>query len=292
MSIAVQLLFNSLVSGLVLAVMAVGFHLAFRTAKVFHLAHGAVFVTGAYLYLLVRGDAAAMRLPALAAVLMGGAVLAWLMHILVYQPLERRRAGQEMSLIASMGLYMLVVEGLALAFGNQARMVGGDGSESLSMGAMMIAPAQGTQLLAAGAALLFTVRLLHGERGLPFRAVMSQPTVATVLGVNARLVRAGAMALSGALAALTGALLVIDIGIHPHAGLGITLSAAVAVILGGARSLPGTIAAAVLLALLQTGTEWFLGAHWKEGITFLILIGVLLWKTEGIVAFNLRPEER
>jgi len=34
MGIALQLLFNSLVTGLVLAVMAVGFHLAFRTVKV------------------------------------------------------------------------------------------------------------------------------------------------------------------------------------------------------------------------------------------------------------------
>jgi len=292
MGIALQLLFNSLVTGLVLAVMAVGFHLAFRTAKVFHLAHGAVFVAGAYLYLLVRGDTSGMGVPALLTVLAGGALLAWLMQVLVYRPLERRKAGQEISLIASMGLYLLVVEGLALAFGNQARMAFFGDALPFSLGALVVAPAQTTQLVAAVLALLLVVRLLHGERGLPFRAVMSQPTVATVLGVDAARVRARAMALSGMLAALAGALVVIDTGIHPHAGLGITLSAAVAVILGGARSLPGTIAAAIALAFVQTGTEWFLGAPWKEGITFLILILVLLWKTEGIVAFDLRPEER
>jgi len=112
------------------------------------------------------------------------------------------------------------------------------------------------------------------------------------MGVNTKAVQAKAMVLSGILAGLAGVRIVSDTGIHPHAGLTITLSAAVAVILGGGRSFEGTILAALALALVQTLTEWFLSAQWKEGITFLLLIVVLLWRTEGIVAFNLRPEGR
>ncbi len=294
MAIALQLLLNSLVAGSVLALMALGFHLAFRTAKVFHLAHGAVFVAGGYahwsVFQFVQGYAG-WALSIVSAIAIGGA-LAWAMNALVYQRLSAKGAGQEISLVASMGLFLFVSEGLAWAFGNQARVSGMPQSWTLDLAGVRLSPAQLQQALFAGGALLIFLRLFSTERSLPMRAVMSQSTVATVMGVNANAVKAGAMVMAGMFAGLAGSLVVVDTGIHPHTGLGITLSAAVAVILGGARSFMGTIIAALALALVQTMTEWFLSAAWKEGITFLILIVVLLWKTEGIIAFNLRPEER
>ena len=45
----IQLIFNSLVSGLLLALVAAGFNLIFSTTRVFHLAHGAVFVSAGYI---------------------------------------------------------------------------------------------------------------------------------------------------------------------------------------------------------------------------------------------------
>lgn len=293
-TIALQLVVNSLIAGLVLAVVAIGFHLAFRTVKVFHLAHGAVFVAGAYLYLSVCTVLTGLAgfTVGLTAAVIGAGFVAWAMDRLVYRRLAAKGAGQEISLIASMGLYIFLVEGLAWMFGNQAQTVALPWSGSFDLGGLLLAPAQGLQLLVCVVALGLLLLAFRSERALAFRAVMSQATVASVMGVNANAVKAGTMVLGGALAGLAGSLVVVDTGIHPHAGLGITLSAAVAVILGGARSFHGTIIAALALALVQTLTEWFLSAAWKEGTTFLILIVVLLWKTEGIIAFNLRPEER
>jgi branched-chain amino acid transport system permease protein len=293
-TIALQLVVNSLIAGLVLAVVAIGFHLAFRTVKVFHLAHGAVFAAGAYLYLLVGTALTGLAgfTVGLVAAVVGAGFVAWALDRLVYRRLAAKGAGQEISLVASMGMYILLVEGLAWMFGNQARTVALPWSGSFDLAGLMLAPAQGLQLLVCVVALGLLLLAFRSERALAFRAVMSQATIASVMGVNANAVKASAMVIGGALAGLAGSLVVMDTGIHPHAGLGITLSAAVAVILGGARSFHGTIIAALALALVQTLTEWFLSAAWKEGITFFILIVVLLWKTEGIIAFNLRPEER
>jgi len=74
--------------------------------------------------------------------------------------------------------------------------------------------------------------------------------------------------------------------------MSITLSASVVVIVGGNSSIYGTLIASILLAIIQNFTEYFLSAQWKEPITFGILILMLLWRTEGILQFNNRADEK
>jgi branched-chain amino acid transport system permease protein len=121
---------------------------------------------------------------------------------------------------------------------------------------------------------------------------MSEQTVASVLGVNTKRIRLIAMIIGGLFVAIASILKLYDTGMDPYSGLTITLSASVAVIVGGSNSLKGTIIASLLIASLQTITEWFLSSQWKEGMTFLLLILVILWRTEGIVSFKMRVEEK
>lgn len=44
----IQIFFNSVVSALMLALVALGFNLIFNATRVFHLAHGAIYVTGVF----------------------------------------------------------------------------------------------------------------------------------------------------------------------------------------------------------------------------------------------------
>ena len=100
------------------------------------------------------------------------------------------------------------------------------------------------------------------------------------------------MVIGSLLAVVAAVLYFYDGGLSPQSGMQITLTAVVAVIIGGTDSFKGTIAASLLIALLQTGTEWYLSSQWKEGVTFLLLIAVLLWRTEGILSFKLRVEDQ
>lgn len=293
-STILQLLLNSLTSGLVLALIAVGFHLAFRTVRVFHLAHAAVFTIGAYVLLSCTEGRSSWVVWAasFALAVVVAAVAAWTMDRLVYRRLSKQGGRSELSLVASMAVYLIATEGLAWWFSNQARLALPPWEQTIHASGWGLTTPQVLQLV-VGVLVLFAVHWISRSRGaLAYRAVMSEPTVSAVMGINVTATRAKAMLGSGALAGLAGGLTVIDTGTHPHAGLSVTLSAAVAVIMGGTRSISGTIAAALALALLQTLVEWFLNAQWKEGITFLVLVVVLLWRTEGIVSLNLRPDER
>ena len=53
-----QLFLNSLISGAIYALIALGFALIYRTVKFFHFAHGVVYTAGAYLaytFIIIMG---------------------------------------------------------------------------------------------------------------------------------------------------------------------------------------------------------------------------------------------
>lgn len=118
-----QLAFNGLVSGLLLALLAVGFNLIINTTRVFHIANGSFYVGGAYafyaiLQLFQSQSLFFVLLSALAALLLV-MLVASMVEVLIYQSLSRKKSGQGISLIASMGIYLFIINGIAMFFGNQ-----------------------------------------------------------------------------------------------------------------------------------------------------------------------------
>ena len=82
----------------------------------------------------------------------------------------------------------------------------------------------------------------------------------------------------------------LEVGINPQAGMNITLTASVVAILVSRLNVLLIVAFAIALTLLQNSVEWFLDAQWKDAITFLILLLVILFRTEGIISYNLRKD--
>lgn len=291
-----QLLFNSIVSGLLLALVAVGFSLIFNTTKVFHLAHGAVYVCGSYALInfqnSLQGTTRTNWIFALVLTFLLIGILGMLIEFLVYRPLSKRNAGQAITLISSMGVYILLVNLIALFFGNETKFLDPNLDNSFSFASIIIVPIQAVQLIISLILLGLLLFVSKTKRFLQVRAIMSNETVASVIGVNSKAIRLFAISFGSLLAAIAAILRLYDTGIDPQAGMSITLSAAVAVIIGGSGSIAGTIIASMLIAFLQTTTEWFLSAQWKEGMTFLLLIIVILWRTEGLVSYKMRVEEK
>lgn len=292
-----QLLFNSIISGLLLALVAVGFNLIFYITKVFHLAHGAAYIFGAYAlmkFLNLSGEVTTIQswLISLALSFLLVLILSLLIELIVYQPLSKRNASQAITLISSMGVYILIVNFIALLFGNETKFLNPNLGNSIFFANIIIIPIQAVQLITSLLLLGLLLFISKSRWFLQVRAMMSNETVASIIGVNSKFIRLFAMILGSILATIAAILRLYDTGIDPQAGMSITLTAAVAVIIGGNGSISGTIAASMLIAFLQTTTEWFLSAQWKEGMTFLLLILVIFWRTEGIVSFKMRVEEK
>jgi branched-chain amino acid transport system permease protein len=287
-----QLLFNTLVSGLQLALVAVGFNLIFNTTKVFHLAHGALYVVGAYALLQFMELQSDIGATALIGSLIIITILAVLIEKLIYQPLAKKKSGQAITLISSIGVYLFMINVIALLNGNETQFVNPGLGSSFSLAGITIVPIQLVQLITAVLLIGGIIILSKTKWFLKVRAMISEETVASVLGVNTNAIRLWMMVIGSILAGIAAILQLFDTGVDPQRGMAITLSAAVAVIIGGQGSIIGTIIASLFIALLQTFTEWFISAQWKQGLTFLLLIAVILWGTEGIVSFKMRVEEK
>lgn len=286
----IQILINSLASALLLSLVSIGFTFIFRVTRVLHLAHGGVFVTGAFAFLWLLNRASnwfAASTFAIAVV----AILIYSIEKAIYLPLNKSRANQSISLIASLGVYVAIVNVLALLFGNENKQIKNSISGSFEFGNIILTKVQMIQMIAGFLAILaFLIYLKLTKSHLALQSVSDNETVSAVFGINKEKERLRVIMLGSMLACIAAILKTIEVGIDPQAGMSITLTAVVVAILVSRLNLLLIIAFSIALTLLQNSVEWFLDAQWKDGITFLILLFVILFRTEGIISYNLRKD--
>jgi len=90
-----QFIVNGIVSGSLIAVMAIGFWFIYRTTNIFHIAHGAVYTASGYIFYSLYVSKGYSLLLSLPASLISGAVLGLAMYFTVYRPLEKKTLRQE-----------------------------------------------------------------------------------------------------------------------------------------------------------------------------------------------------
>jgi branched-chain amino acid transport system permease protein len=288
---ALQILLNSTVAGLILSLVAIGFVYIFRVTKVFHLAHGGVYATGGFscLWLFVKtGD---WFLAALFAMTMVSLLIS-VVEKTVYLPLNNKQSNQSISLIASMGVYVVIVNIIALIFGNENKFFENPISGAYPFAGLIFTKIQIVQSAVCLTTLtLLYIYLKYSKSDLVLQSISDNDTIAKVFGINTEKERVKVLILGSVLAAIAAVLKTLEIGIDPQTGMSITLTASVVAILVARLDMRLIIAFSISLTLLQNTIEWFLSAQWRDGITFLLLLLVILFRTEGIISYNLRKDQ-
>lgn len=290
MNTLIQIILNSIVSGLLLSLVAISFTYIFRVTRVFHLAHGGVYVAGAFAFwwMLTKTN---NWFASIAFAIVVVAVLIWVIEKTIYLPLNKKQSNQSISLIASMGLYVVIVNVLALLFGNDNKPIENSISGSFAFGNIIFTKVQMIQTVIGIVAIAtFLIYLKLTKSNLVLQSVSDNETISKVFGINTEKERTKVFIAGSVLACIAAILKTMEVGIDPQAGMSITLTAAVVAILVSRLNVIMIIAFAISLTLLQNSVEWFLDAQWKDGITFLILLLVILFRTEGIISYNLRKD--
>ncbi|MCO5233055.1 MAG: branched-chain amino acid ABC transporter permease [Chitinophagales bacterium] len=290
MTESIQILLNSIVSGLLLSLVAIGFTYIFQVTKVFHLAHGGIYVSGAFAcwWMLTKTN---NWFFAVAFSILAVAVLIYLIEKSIYLPLTKKQSNQSISLIASMGLYVVIVNGLAMFFGNENKIIDNTVSGSFGLSNIIFSKVQMIQtIVGIVATTTFLLYLKVTKSNMALQAVSDNETISKVFGINTEKERTKVFIIGSILACIAAILKTMETGIDPQAGMSITLTAAVVAILVARLNVLLIIVFSVGLTFIQNAVEWFLNAQWKEGITFLILLLVILFKTEGIISYNLRKD--
>ncbi len=277
-----QILFNGLIQGLLLALVGLGFALVYNGTGIFHIAQGVIYA-GAPFILLMCVQAGVGWSVGVVLSLLFAVVLSCLYEVANHGPLQKREASKEIHLIASLGVYISLVQVIAIIWGNETRALRNGVDETINLAGVILTH---SQLLggAASAALLaaFLIWLKRTDIGLQFRALSDNPTQLSLMGYNIRRLRVVVFALSGLLTAAAALLMAVDIGFDPHSGLQMVLLAMVATIIGGRGSFLGPIVGAIMLGILRSQVVWYASARWEEAMTFLLLVMFLFLRPQGL----------
>lgn len=290
MATAIQILINSIVSGLLLSLVAIGFTYIFRVTRVFHLVHGGVYVAGAFAcwWMLTKTN---NWFAAVAFSFLIVGVLIYLIEKTVYLPLNKKQSNQSISLIASMGLYVVIVNVLAMLFGNENKMMKNSITGSVEFANIILTKVQIIQtVIGLLTTIVFLLYLKSTKSNLVLQSISDNETISKVFGINTEKERIKVFVAGSVLACIAAILGSLETGIQPSIGISITLTASVICILVSRLNVVLILICSISLALLQNSIEWFLNAQWKDGITFLILLLMILFRTEGIISYNLRKD--
>jgi branched-chain amino acid transport system permease protein len=286
-----QIWINGLLQGALIGAIGVAFALVYRTTRVFHVALGGIYVLAPYLVL--SGIASGMPVVAVVILAIGVcAAVGVLAEESIHWPLSRKQAPSEVHLIGSLGAYLVLVQCIALIWGNETRVLRAGVDATWSLLGVTVAMAQIVgPLTAAAAVLALWLWLQRAMRGLELRALADNPVLVALLGRNVRALRRWVFALSGGLAAIAALALAWDVGFDPHIGLKAVLLGMVAMIIGGTASFVGPFLGGLMLGVLRAQVVWYGSARWEEAVTFAVLAIFLFWRPQGIFGRRMRVED-
>lgn len=292
----VQQLINGLTVGCMYALVAMGYTLVHGITRQINLAHGDIFMIGAFgatiaiigLGILGIGAAPWVLPAALAAAIAFNAAHGWLVNKMIYRPL--RLAPGYSALVATLGFAIFLREYVRLLHGGRALWLqqvlaggfewsyGGDFAVFLGYTEIFV-----FGLTAATLALGWFVieRTRIGRAG---RAVAEDAVMAALLGIDPARASAVVFILAASLAAVAGLMVSAHYGVIDfHMGFVFGLKALTAAIVGGIGSLPGAVAGGLLIGLLETMWSAYFEMIYRDVVVFGILVAALVFRPDGLL---------
>jgi branched-chain amino acid transport system permease protein len=277
-----QLTLNGIILGLLYALIAVGLALIFGVLEIINFAHGELLMVGAFAMALALPAVGLSYWPALAIAVAVTAVCGLIVYELF---LSRLRTGEfERSVLITLALSIIILNVVQYIFTANPIIVDTQyGFDGVSIGAIRIT---WTRIIGAAAALaafgaLFVI-LNYTQFGRAMRAIAQNRDAALMVGIQPKSVARNAVVLATALCGLAGAALAPLQLVTPIMGQFLIFKAFALVIIGGLGNIPGAIAAAVGLGLMESWIGGFFDIVWQEAAVFVVMIAVLCLRPDGL----------
>jgi len=277
--------------GSIYSIMALGFALIYRGTRIFHIAHGSVFIWAGYAAYVSHVWVGVSPWMAALIAMLAGSALGMAMEWGIYRQLDKRNSNWNVLFLASLGIYIILTNVAAMLFGSAGLVLRRGAGEVYKLGTIQISQMQVAEIVALIIIAIVLYNMLHRTKeGMAIFAVCDNQQLTEALGNDNKRTRTVIFLIASALASLAGVLNAFDVGVNPNAGMGAVLAGAVAVMVAG-RSIMGALAGGLLIGLAQSVVIIAFSAKWQEMTTFLILALVLIFRPEGIFTIQKRSEE-
>jgi branched-chain amino acid transport system permease protein len=279
----IQALWGGILAGSVYGLMALGLTLIWGAFRLLNLAHGALFIAGAYTVWAVINEVSLPIGAAVPAGIIGAGLVGFVLYLLFLRPMLGRPGWDSASIIATVGVAIALEAGALIVFGPRVKEIPSVLSGSFNLSGVVIT-SQG--LFVIGVAIVsFLVMngyLKYSRQGMAIRAVSQNLEAASLMGVPVDRTFATVMVLSAALAGLAGVLLSSIFFLSPSSGFNPMLRALFVTIFGGLGSVKGTLIAAYVIGLLEAFLQVYFGSSSALPGLFLFMIAVLIVRPNGL----------
>jgi len=271
---------NGIVTGMILALIASGLTLIFGIMDVVNFAHGELFMLGAYIGVIVMATTGSFWLALVVATLVV-ALIGAALQIVTLRPLLGR--DPLTTILATFGI-SLVLQNYALwQFGPVARKIPEPFTGHFNLFYLEY-PWYRLVIAGLSAAIIgaFYLFLKFGTFGIWIRATTQDRTMAQAMGIPVPWVHTAVFAIGAGMAAASGVLFGPLVGVNHAMGLDWVLKAFIVVVVGGMGNLGGSIAASILISLLEAYAAIWVSPSQAIIVSFVVLILTLLFRPTGL----------
>ena len=272
---------NGILLGGLLALLSLGLNLIFGVIDVVWICYAEMIMIGMYAVYTLHVQYHWPLLAAMAAGIACVALLGALMHRFVIRPVLAAEPINQ--LLVTGGVLFFLQAAVTLAFGIEFRNLGVKlppvpiGEMSFSMPRLI---AFAVAVAGVAATWLFLSRTYIGTA---IRAISQDRQIMPLMGVNPDRIFTITSAFGGALAGLSGCLLVLQYDIHPAIGLSFGPITFLICVLGGLGNMLGGLIAAFIFAQFISVGGFFFAIEWGYVIAFVFFIAVMFWRPQGIL---------
>jgi branched-chain amino acid transport system permease protein len=287
-ALGIQLLINGVATGLLYALLAIGFTLVWKSVAVPNFAQGDFAAVGMFAALTIYGLSGGSILAALAGAPVAAVAVGALTERLAIRPLQQADAVAK--IVATLGVGMIISNGLRLIYGPMPRPF----PPFIGLGVLRLGPVVLVEQYVGTAAFLITLivllqTLFHRTMvGKALRAVADNRDVASLMGIDRDRFFMLAFALSAALGATAGVFIAPFVFVTPGIGFNLLLKALLAAVIGGFGSYPGALLGGVLIGVVDNLSAFYISSDFRDVVSFAILIVVLMVRPVGLLGTSVR----
>ncbi|MBN2605023.1 MAG: branched-chain amino acid ABC transporter permease [Bacilli bacterium] len=289
----IRQLINSLNTGSIYALVAIGYTMVYGIIRLINFAHGEIMMFGAY-FAFVIATSLPVELPFFLIVIISMG-LAALMGIfsekIAYKKL--RTAPRISALITAIGMSLFLQNFAQLLFGATPKVMPRFitaapimiGNTAVSMVTVY------TIFMSIIIMVLLTLFVKKTKAGKAMRAVSQDKDAALLMGININRIISLTFAIGSALGALGGIFYSVAYSqVYPTLGVMPGLKAFIAAVFGGIGNIGGAVLGGYTIGFIETMTKGYISSKWADAIVFSVLILVLLFKPSGILGKNVKEK--
>jgi branched-chain amino acid transport system permease protein len=305
-----QYLLTGLVTGLLYALIALGYTMVYGIIELINFAHGDLFMLGSFFALqlaiwvrvadpkgqALTGTSTGFVIFTVLLMLVAAALFCAALNVtvdrVIYKPL--RTAPKLAPLVSAIGVSFIFMNAGVFWMGtydkNFPELIP---TTNLTPGTPVALTYQHLMVLVITIPVMVALTLFvrYTALGKAMRATAQNPTAAQLMGINVDRVIAATFAIGGALAGVAA----VVYGVYVNSvgymiGFQTGLFAFTAAVLGGIGNIPGAVLGGILIGLIEKLGTAYIGNQWSQSLVFAILIVILIFRPNGLLGARTREK--